>query len=65
MNWYDAHYQGDPDVGNVFGRENLRQRRNPLLRAYLANGGRLTEFMLRQAQHEDFCFFPHPELVEG
>jgi hypothetical protein len=49
MNWYDAHYQGDPAAGNVFGRENLRERCDPLLRAYLANGGRLSDFIREAA----------------
>ena len=43
-NWYDAVYGDDPSTDNVFGRESLAPRRNPLLRAWLAQGGRLSDF---------------------
>jgi hypothetical protein len=44
--WYDVHYQGDPAADNVFGREALRPRRNALLRAFLASGGLLSDFLI-------------------
>jgi len=53
MGWYDIYYECDPAAENVFGRETLRQRRNPLLHAWLANGGRLSDFILQPAQQQE------------
>jgi hypothetical protein len=39
VGWYDVYYQCDPAAENVFGRETLRQRRNPALSAWLRSGG--------------------------
>jgi hypothetical protein len=49
-NWYDAVYGDDPSTDNIFGREALGERRNPLLHACLARGGRLSEFSRRKAE---------------
>jgi hypothetical protein len=50
LNWYDAHYEGDPAADNVFGREALRPRRNVRLRAWLAAGGWVSDFIRQQPQ---------------
>ena len=53
VGWYDVYYQCDPAAENVFGRETLRQRRNPALRAWLRSGGLLSDFIQLPAQpHE-------------
>lgn len=44
MGWYDAAYGDDPSTDNVFGREDLAERRNPLLQDYLRRGGALSAF---------------------
>jgi hypothetical protein len=63
MEWYWVQMNGDPEAGNVFGREALRLRREPMLEAWLKAGGRLSDFlMLRQAQHEEFLKFPRAAL---
>ena len=45
MNWYAAHYDFDPAAENVFGREALAPRRDPLLAAWLTAGGRLSDYI--------------------
>ena len=57
--WYGAHYAHDPHADNVFGREALNLHGDPPLQAWLAQGGRMTDFIrsapfaiLRQAQDE-------------
>jgi hypothetical protein len=49
-NWYDAVYGNDPSTDNIFGREALAPRREPLLHAYLSRGGRLGDFARHKAQ---------------
>jgi hypothetical protein len=56
MDWYAIQMDGDPEAGNVFGREALRLKRDAKLMAWLKAGGRLTDFLtLRQAQGEEKC----------
>ena len=43
--WYDRLYGDDPSTDNIFGREDLVSRRNPLLHVFLAHGGRLSDFI--------------------
>ena len=43
-NWYDALYGDDPSTDNIFGREDLVPRRAPQLLAFLARGGRLSDY---------------------
>jgi hypothetical protein len=45
LNWYAVQMDGDPETGNVFGREALRLKPHPLLMAWLQAGGRLTDFV--------------------
>jgi hypothetical protein len=42
--WYDALYGDDPSTDNIFGREDLAPRHNPALLAFLAQGGRLSDY---------------------
>lgn len=42
--WYDNLYADDPAAGNVFGREALAERNNPVLLAFLKAGGRFADF---------------------
>ncbi len=51
VTWYDALYGNDPATDNIFGREDLAERRTPLLHAFLASGGRLADF--QPVQDED------------
>jgi hypothetical protein len=53
--WYDALYGDDPSTDNIFGREDLAERRAPLLHAFLGHGGRLADFaaMRDDGQDED------------
>ena len=48
-NWYDALYGDDPSTDNIFGREELAERRAPLLQVFLRHGGRLSDYFPRQA----------------
>ena len=50
--WYDRLYGDDPSTDNIFGREDLCERRNALLQAYLRQGGRLSDFVLLKAEHQ-------------
>jgi hypothetical protein len=53
--WYDAVYGNDPSTDNVFGREALIPRRDPLLQEFLRLGGRLGAFPAKVAHrnHDD------------
>jgi hypothetical protein len=44
MEWYFARYGDDPSTDNIFGREDLRERRTPLLHHFLRRGGALRDF---------------------
>ncbi len=44
MDWYAAHYHDDPSTDNIFGREDLRERRTGLLHDFLRRGGALRDF---------------------
>lgn len=47
-NWYNDRYLNDPATDNVFGLEELAERRNPELLAHLRAGGQLSEFARAQ-----------------
>jgi hypothetical protein len=48
VEWYDRIYANDPSTDNIFGREALVPRRDPLLHDYLRRGGRLSQFHVQQ-----------------
>jgi hypothetical protein len=45
MNWYAAHYDGDPAAENIFGREALKSRNDAVLQAWLDAGGGVGDFI--------------------
>ena len=56
--WYDRLYGNDPSTDNIFGREDLAARRNPVLLYHLRRGGGLLDFAaFRRAEHAALIAF--------
>jgi hypothetical protein len=58
VGWYELQYEADPAADNVFGREALRPRCNPRLRAWLRGGGLVSDFILQPARPQKACIVP-------